>query len=187
MLYLYNYIDTVMLGVLRGDVETGLYSAAYRLYEGLSNIPAVLQAVLMPRLALHFVQDRGRHRRLARTGLLTAVLVAVPTTAGALFVAGPIVRLLFGEAYVLSAGVFRILSLGFLFVFPLFVLHAEAISSNAERLLLRTAVIGCVIQCVPERGTDSVVRDARCCRCDPHRRVHERCLPVCRTTPPPPG
>ncbi|MBI4520846.1 MAG: flippase [Gemmatimonadetes bacterium] len=145
VLYLYNYIDTIMLGVLRGDAETGLYSAAYRIYEGLSSIPAILQAVLAPRLARHFVQDRSRHRWLARLGLMSAVVIAVPTTGVALIAAGPIVRLLFGEDYVASAGVFQILALGLLFVFPLFVRHAEAISANAERLLLRTAVIGCLV------------------------------------------
>ena len=145
VLYLYNYVDTVMLGVLRGDAETGYYNAAYRLYEGFSSIPGILQAVLIPRLAVHFVHARERHRRLARMGLVAATLVAVPTTAGAILAAEPIVRLVFGEAYMPSVGAFQILALGFLFVFPLFMLYAEAVSSNAEHLLLRTGVAGCTV------------------------------------------
>jgi Na+-driven multidrug efflux pump len=39
--------------------------------------------------------------------------------------------------------VLRILAAGFVGVFPLLLLHAVAISANAERLSLRTAAIGC--------------------------------------------
>ena len=38
----------VMLGVMRGDVETGLYTAAHRVYEGMSYAPSVIAAVLTP-------------------------------------------------------------------------------------------------------------------------------------------
>jgi len=144
VLFLYNYIDIVMLGVLRTDAETGLYSAAYRVYEGLSNVPSILYAVLMPRLALYYTQDPARHRRLARQGMVMAALLGVPVAAVAFVAAGPGIVLLFGRAYAESAGVLQILAVGLLFVFPLFVLHAEAISANAERLPLRTAAVGCI-------------------------------------------
>ena len=48
VLNLYSYVDAVMLGVMRTDVETGLYTAAYRVYEGLTYAPAVIAAVLTP-------------------------------------------------------------------------------------------------------------------------------------------
>jgi O-antigen/teichoic acid export membrane protein len=145
VLYLYSYIDTVMLFVLRGDVDTGLYSAAYRIYEGLSNGPSILYAVLGPRLARHFVTSPEHHRRLARRGRLAALALSVPLVLAAVVAAGPAILWLFGPAYATSAPVLQILSAGLLFVFPLYVLHAEAISMNAERLSLGTAAIGCVI------------------------------------------
>ncbi len=42
VLNLYSYIDTVMLGILSTDADTGLYNAAYRVYEGLTYVPAIL-------------------------------------------------------------------------------------------------------------------------------------------------
>ena len=48
MLNLYSYIDGVMLGVVRGDAETGVYSAAYKVYEGFSYAPSVLAALSLP-------------------------------------------------------------------------------------------------------------------------------------------
>lgn len=143
VLYLYSYIDTLMLGVLRTDAETGLYTAAYRLYEGFSSIPAVLQVVLTPRLAREFVASRSRHTSLSRAGVAVALLLAFPVGAATFVLARPAVTLLFGSDYERSIGVLQILVSGFVFVFPLFVLHAVASSAGAERWLLRTALIGC--------------------------------------------
>ena len=145
VLYLYSYIDTVMLGVWRGDAETGLYSAAYRLYEGVSNVPSVLHLVLLPRLASYFVTDPARHRQLARTGLAIGTALAIPAAAVVWFLARPLVTWLFGEPFLPAAGVLQILAVGLLFVFPLFILHAEAIAADAEAALLRTGVIGCLV------------------------------------------
>jgi O-antigen/teichoic acid export membrane protein len=144
VLYVYNYIDTVMLGVMRTDAETGLYNAAYRVYEGLSSLPAILYSAVTPRLSLYFVDDRKRHRRLARKGAGAALLVAVPVTLVSLLGAAPIMEVLYGPAYESSATVFQILAAGFVGVSPLLMLHAVAISANAEHLSLRTAAIGCV-------------------------------------------
>ena len=81
VLNLYSYIDTVMLGILSTDVETGLYNAAYRIYEGLTYAPAVLSSVLTPRLSTEFVRDRVRHFGLARQGVLVSLGIAIAMAA----------------------------------------------------------------------------------------------------------
>ena len=59
-LYLNNHLDTVMLGVLRDNAETGLYGAAYRVYEGLASIPGLMQMVLLPRLSAYHAAGERR-------------------------------------------------------------------------------------------------------------------------------
>ena len=144
LFYLYSYIDTVMLFVLRNDAETGLYSASYRIYEGLSNVAQVLQAVLIPRLAAHFAADVEAHGRLSRNGLIVAFALAVPVGAGAIALAGFLVPALFGADYAAAAPVLQVLAGGFVFVFPLFVLYAVALSADGGAWLLRTALVGCL-------------------------------------------
>lgn len=142
--HLYSHVDTVMLWALRSDAETGLYSAAYRLYEGLSAAPQVLHAVLIPRLASHFVRERPAHARLSRTALSVSFVLAVPVCAGSIFLANPLVDVFFGAGYAAAGLPLQILGIGFVFVFPLFVLHAVALSVGAGSRLLQTAVIGCL-------------------------------------------
>jgi O-antigen/teichoic acid export membrane protein len=141
VLNLCSYIDTVMLGVLRNDSETGVYNAAYRIYEGLAFVPPIISTVLNPRLAKHYVHDHLRHLKLANAGLVVTVLLGVAVGALVFAFAGEAVTLLFGQSYMAATGVLQILVVGLVFVFPIWVLHAIVISINRERLLLGTAFV----------------------------------------------
>jgi len=145
VLNLYSYVDGVLLGVMRGDVETGLYTAAYRVYEGLSYAPSVIASVLTPRLSALFVSDRAGHRRLALTGVGGSLALAAAVGIAAYAFALPLMTRLFGEDFAPAAPPFRILCVGLGFVFVIWVLHAVAISVNRERLLLTTGIIGLMV------------------------------------------
>ncbi len=142
---LYSYVDSIMLGKMRTDAETGLYTAAYKTYEGLTYAASVIAAVLTPRLANLFVSDRRQHRRLALLGVAGSAGLAVAIGGVAYVLAAPLIALLFGAAFVPAADPFRILCLGLAFVFAIWVLHAVAISVNRERLLLKTALVGLTV------------------------------------------
>lgn len=145
VLNLYSYIDSVMLGVMKGDVETGIYGAAYKVYEGVGYLPGVIASVLTPRLSSLYVTDRAAHRQLVVSGLAGSVALALVVTLAGYFLAEPAIRLLFGSAFVSAAQPFRILCLGLVFVFAIWTLHATAISANKERLLVRAALIGLAV------------------------------------------
>lgn len=148
VLNLYSYVDSVMLGVLRGDVETGIYGAAYKVYEGVGYLPSVIASVLTPRLSRLFVSDPAGHRRLVVASLGVSVALAVVVGACGYWWAEPIMQLLFGPSFVASAASFRVLCVGLAFVFAIWTLHATAISANKERLLVRAALIGLVVNIV---------------------------------------
>jgi O-antigen/teichoic acid export membrane protein len=160
VLNLYSYIDTVMLGILSTDVDTGLYNGAYRIYEGLAYAPAVLSAVLIPRLSNEFVRDRAQHMALARQGLLASIGLAV-VVAAVTWVASPwALSVLFGSAFVPASHALRLLSLGLVVVYPIWILQAIAVSVTAEGVLLRTVAIGVFINAaanlvlIPSYGRD---------------------------------
>ena len=145
VLNLYSYVDAVMLGVMRTDVETGLYTAAYRVYEGLTYAPSVIAAVLTPRLSGLFVSDRAAHRRVALWGLGGSIALALTIGTTAYMLSAPLIVWLFGPAFAGAIPPFRVLCLGLAFVFVIWVLHAIAISVNAERLLVKTGLAGLAV------------------------------------------
>jgi len=160
VLNLYSYVDGVMLGVMRGNVETGYYAAAYRTYEGMSYLPSIIAAVLTPRLADLFVRDRREHRRLALRGFAAAIGLALVVGAIAFAGATPLLVLLFGGEFRAAAEPFRILCVGLPLVFGIWVLHAITMSVNRERLLAQTAVVGLAVNVsvnlyvIPRMGAD---------------------------------
>jgi O-antigen/teichoic acid export membrane protein len=148
VLNLYSYIDGVMLGVMRGDVENGLYGAAYKVYEGFTYAPSVIAAVLTPRLAALFVSNPAAHRRLAFGGLVASAAMAVVVGGIGYLAAEPLMMWLFStdaSDYAAAAAPFRILCAGLAAVFVIWVLHAIAISVNREKLLLKAAAAGLVV------------------------------------------
>jgi len=145
VLNLYSYIDGVMLGYLRTDAETGLYAAAYKIYEGLTYAPLAISTVLTPRLSNLFNRDRARHRRTSVAGTAGTAALGIGVAAVAFAVATPLLVLLFGAQYVAATGPFRILVLGLPVVYGIWILHAVAISVDRERLLLQTGIVGLVV------------------------------------------
>jgi len=160
VLKLYSYVDGVMLGVMRGNVETGLYAAAYRTYEGMSYLPSIIAAVLTPRLSDLFVTRRREHRRVALSGLAASVGLALVVSAAAYALATPLLVWLFGAEFAPAASPFRILCVGLPLVFAIWVLHAIVISVNRERLLVQTALVGLAVNVglnlyvIPRMGAD---------------------------------
>lgn len=145
VLNLYSYIDSVMLGIMRTDAETGLYIAAYKIYEGFAYGALAISAVLTPRLSQLFVSDRARHRQLALRGVAGSATLGVAVGAVAFGVAPRLLVWLFGPGYAEATAPFRILCVGLPIVFAIWILHAIAISVDRERLLLKTGILGLVL------------------------------------------
>jgi O-antigen/teichoic acid export membrane protein len=146
-LNMYTYIDTVILGMMRSDAETGWYAASYRIYEGLTYAPSVLAAVLTPRLSALFVQDRRGHRGLMLRGLAASIALGILLGSIAVWAAPQIVAL-FGKDYAPAVAPLRILAGGSVLVFSTWILHAGAISINLDRRLFLTTVIGLSVNVV---------------------------------------
>jgi O-antigen/teichoic acid export membrane protein len=160
VLNFYSYIDTFMLGLISTYTDTGLYNYAYRIYEGLSYAPAILSALLTPRLSHLASVDLARHRRLAHQGIAAAALLAVALAVPIAWFAGPLLAVVFGPDARQATLALRLLSGGLAFIFVIWILQAVAISVFRERLLLTTTAIGAVanvalnLHLIPRYGRD---------------------------------
>jgi PST family polysaccharide transporter len=152
VLNFYSYIDTVMLGVLSTDADTGAYGAAYRVYEGLSYLPAILSAALTPRLAKLWSVDRAAHLRLSWRGIGAAAGLAVIAAVPVWLLAQPLLTFVFtgrsGVDYGAAAQTLRILVAGLPFIFVMWMLQAIATAVFLERLMLRTTALGAALNIV---------------------------------------
>lgn len=142
VLTVYNYIDAIMLTAMVSDAETGIYSAAYRLYEGTAYAAAVLWSVLTPRLSALWTTDPVAHARLARRGVAAGLALSIPI--GIVLWAGATrwIDWAFGVEFAASATSLQLLSLGLPLVFVIWVLHSIAVSASHDRVMLNSALAG---------------------------------------------
>jgi len=141
-LTLYTYIDTVILGIMRTDAETGWYAASYRVYEGLMYAPSAFATVLTPRFSQMFIDDRHGLRSLFRRSLLGSAATALLVGGAAVLLAHPMMMLFYGGAYEPAVAPLQVLAGGSIFVFCTWILHSAAIAINLDRRLVVTTAIG---------------------------------------------
>ena len=79
ILTVFSYIDIVMLSKMSPDFNaTGLYSAAFRIYEGVTILPTILFLVALPRLSDLYLHDKVRHQDLAVRVVKYMFIMAIP-------------------------------------------------------------------------------------------------------------
>ena len=104
----YNF-DAVLLGFLRGPSVVGWYNAAYKLLLVGISVAITYFTGLFPALSRLYVENRDEFRLLVRHTVELWLTFVVPLVVGGTFLAGPIIRFLYGRAYDNSAAPFRIL------------------------------------------------------------------------------
>ena len=143
-LTLYTYLDTVILGIMRTDAETGWYAASYRVYEGLMYAPSAFATVLTPRFSQMFVNDRAGLRSLFRRSLIGSALMALLIGGAGMVLARRMLLLFYGAAYEPAVPPLQVLAGGSIFVFCTWILHSAAIAMNLDRRLVGTTAIGLI-------------------------------------------
>lgn len=104
-------LDTILLALIKGTDETGIYGAAYRLFEIAYVVSSVLMIVSMPMLAR--ARDKGLDslKRMLLKLLMIVSLFSLGWITVVMVNAGPIIDLLFGPRYSASIAVLQILAI----------------------------------------------------------------------------
>ncbi|MDP9342529.1 MAG: oligosaccharide flippase family protein [Actinomycetota bacterium] len=101
-------IDQVILGALKGDAAVGIYAAAYRLLETVLFVSWAVAKAVFPVMSASTSTETWRVRRGVEQGLAAVGLLYIPFGVGLLVEAGPVLRLLYGNAFaVQGAGAAR--------------------------------------------------------------------------------
>ena len=144
--------DVVLLGLLAGAAETGIYSVGQRIVWMLMAIPALAAVAILPQASILYTTDRAKLVELYTHSINVTLLLGVPTTAGILLIADDVITLIFGIEFIAAVPILQILSV-FLFlsavrnVLGLFLTACEQEVSRA-RLEWSGAGLGLALQLV---------------------------------------
>jgi O-antigen/teichoic acid export membrane protein len=106
--------DLFMVEHIRGAEQAGYYSIAAAMADYVSVLAAIVGTILFPKLSA--MKEIGPKLRLTYKAIWATVGLLVPILAAASFVAKPLVRLLFGTAFLPTSEAFVLLMPGMLFL-----------------------------------------------------------------------
>ncbi len=113
---IYFRIDIVMLSMMIGDAEVGLYSAAYKLSEPLFLIPAALTISLFPVMSVLFKTSKEGLFKSYRLSFKYLFIIMLPIAIGTTLIADKVILLIYGTDFVDSAIALKILIWTLIFV-----------------------------------------------------------------------
>jgi O-antigen/teichoic acid export membrane protein len=105
----YFNIDTVMVSLIRGDIETGLYSASYNFIFGASLFPSLVSAAVYPYLSR--IHNSSTKIQNISKYIKIFFLSGVGFTLGLYLYSSMLIRLFYGVDYINAIGSLKILSL----------------------------------------------------------------------------
>lgn len=141
-LNVYNYIDTVMISVMRGATEVGWYSASYKVYEGSLLVPIIIGTVMLPRLSRSHGADKKTFETLLAQGWKYSLIFALIVTAVGLPLAADFTNIIYGASYAQSIIALQILLCGAAFAYMVSFLQTVIISIDKQKILVAVALIG---------------------------------------------
>jgi len=113
----YYRIDTLMLSWIKNEEAVGMYNAAYNILLGLAIVPSCFMPAIFPNLSRLYKQSQEKLKKIFKAAILLSGSLGVIITGVCWWLAGPIIKILYGNQYLQSIATFRILLAGIVFLF----------------------------------------------------------------------
>ncbi len=147
---IYTSSDTTMLGLMKGDVQVGLYSTSVKIYNMVNTVVASIANVVMPELAAYFaVKDYKNINRVIRYALSFIVTLGIPCLVGLNVITVPLIYTVSGPDYVPASLSLHILSIALACSFiGGFFSNTIMLPSGREKYSLQASIISAIINFV---------------------------------------
>ena len=139
---LYARADVFLLSKLAGLAAVGFYTAAYRLFALSQVVPKSFNTSIYPVLSNLFVNAPDAYMRTKSIAIRYTLVILLPVAAGISGLAGPIMRLLFGEEFVSAAPILQVVIWTLVPYGITKVLASSLFASNRQVVDLKVNVLG---------------------------------------------
>lgn len=96
-------IDTVILSIIKGPVDVGIYGVPYKILEVITVLPGIFIGNIFPILTRYFHAKDNRLDGAIQKSFDFLVILAVPVVVGLIILAQPIIQLIAGTEYVTAS------------------------------------------------------------------------------------
>ncbi len=139
--------DITILGIMRNDVEVGLYSVSTKIYNLVNILVSSVASVVLPDLARLFSQkDYLNINEILKHSMNIILVIGLPAIVGINILAEEIILTLSGQDYIGAITSLRILTISLLFSFVGgFVGNIILLPSKNDKIMLLSNIVGAVI------------------------------------------
>ena len=141
-------IVILSLGFVLGEIAVGVYSVSYKVVFVAATIPHFIALSLFPTASSLFATSKAKFRSLFNHSASVAVLLGVPAAAGLWLIAPQLIVLLYGESFLESAPILRLLSFVLLVAFLSRIMGVFLIAGERQVEKTRAEGIGVGVTCV---------------------------------------
>ena len=132
---IYLRIDTILLSLLRGSSDVGVYGVACKVFELTLALPAFFAISLFPVLSRIATQDRAQLPSMLQRAFDVLLIAALPVTAGGVLVAPGIASLVGGPDFAEAGRPLALLLLGTVFAFENTLLSSALVALRRQQEL----------------------------------------------------
>jgi O-antigen/teichoic acid export membrane protein len=144
----YVRIDQVLVLQLSGERDAGLYGAAYQLLDKAQFVPTALMTTLFPIIAATHATQPERLRRVVQLAGECLALASFPVVAFAIVASGPIVDVLYGDAFADAANALPILMAAFVTSSFGYLVGGLVVVTDAQQRFVAIAAVAVVLNVV---------------------------------------
>lgn len=147
---LYSLVDVTMLGIISTPEDVAFYSYGSRIFKIFLQVLNSFTVVIVPRAALFFDNgDKAGFNALLRKTFLTLSVISIPMVCGMMIVSDSAVGLFFGNPFLSSSSVLKLLS-PILIISPFGYLLGSRVLliANKERQMLLCVFLGAIVNII---------------------------------------
>lgn len=144
MVQVYFYLNSIILGIVGSYESVGIYSAAYRILTSVILVISMLNKALYPSLSRLHHESKEKMAHLLQDALQSVFALTIWIIFHGLILSAWGITLLYGEEYLDSIPLFRILLFDLLFVVINGLLAHSVLASDQEKQYLLSVSIGAV-------------------------------------------
>ncbi|KKG02319.1 flippase [Methanosarcina mazei] len=138
---IYYRIDVVMLSWLKGDVDVGIYSAAYRLTEAFTFIPVTFMVSIFPLMSRYYTESTDKLMLSYLKSFKFLFIIALPLAIGISLISDKIILTVYGNQFENSIQLLQILIWSTAIVFINYPLTQLLISTNNQKIFSTSTAI----------------------------------------------
>lgn len=144
---IYCNSDITMLGLMKGDLEVGLYSTSVKIYNIINTVVASVVWVVMPQLSSGFAKkDYKEVNRLLKYSLNFIIVLGLPCLVGLNVITKPLLYVVAGEEYLGASTSLHILTVSLLFSFISgWIANMMMLPAGKEKICLVSGIISALL------------------------------------------